>query len=160
MNDNTSKPLGVKDGDPQGPLAPAAITPRYRYIDAISKIRGCPHNANATFGKACFRAVNVPRHINDFRPHAARVPPTMGHDCRGWAMSLYDSLTKLREMIARQQLTAPQIQKRYGTHFVELELSTAHGVRTASSQHEHFAFFEYDTFDPETCVKNIGTLFP
>jgi hypothetical protein len=137
---------------------PVTGVAQYRYGSQMAGIKGgCPKDATSDFDETCFRAVHGDPKTDSYLPHAVLDSTRYGKGCCDWGLSMYDSLDHLKARFKHVMKIAPNFLKRVGDQYAELGVAATHGRRTKANS-GHFTFFEFDTFNANTCVKSTGPL--
>lgn len=77
-----------------------------------------------------------------------------------YALSCFETLEGLKQLVKRMSKTSPQFLKRAGDHYAKMSIRNTDGMFTKPNAKSHFDFHEYITFVATTSVVEHGTLVP
>jgi len=173
MHGNTSSADG-KGGTASGlPMAqpayasPAQPSPKYpyKYEEQLAEHKPCPPRSLTCFAGTAFRFNGEQIDGSAFLPQAISNAQILAgkeksHCCSLFALSMYESLEKLRNKAQIALETQPNMLKRLGTFFVEIEIKDCDGERTKANTFGHFDFFERSCFEATSAIKAHAKLLP
>ena len=126
------------------------------------------------FKKTCLVQLNIigfryvhslPPNQTSFLPQAITDPDkglksggTIKDICSGYGLSMFTSLTNLRQRAKDLQNSYPNILKRLGSFYAELNLTVNDGACTHPDLKGHFDFHETTMFNPIPAIKSTGTV--
>lgn len=136
------------------------IARKLRYHRQIAELDGCGSvvTRSVPFTESSYRIVHEPPEGADFHPVALLDPGRLRGEssaacCKMWSLSMWESLEKLLDHLARSEKLARKLKKKVGDHVARLELTDDHGWRTEACPRGHFSFYECDSFDPVSVVR-------
>lgn len=130
---------------------------RLRYERELLAIQNCP-GVPAPFKGTVYRVAHKELR-RSFDPTAVSDPGRLKRSsstethCSLWGLSMFESLEQLCKMVKRVEKTNKNFRILVGDHYVELELTSKDGQRTAANKGGHFDLHPADSFDPNDSLR-------
>lgn len=130
----------------------------FRYHKDLRELPDCPPAATTSPLAAGYRfAQSDLKHPNNSLPPIKINPDPFAlakpkRCCSGFGLSMYATLSALRDRASKGVRHSPLFLKRLGDHYVKVHLTAASGRQTIADSNGHFDLFEYASFDFHTSV--------
>lgn len=154
---------GISSGTPQ-PIHNIPLSLKYSNQLKMTK----------DFKKTCLVQLNIigfryvhslPPNQTSFLPQAITDPDRelnggwrMKDTCSGYGLSMFTSLSNIRQRAECLKNSYPNILKRLGSFYAELNLTVNDGACTVPTLKGHFDFHEATMFDPILAIKSTGNI--
>jgi len=135
----------------------------FKYADLVNDLANCPPADSQEINSNIYRYIfEDENHENNFKPVLLIKPARVNHKmfdldemkCRGYALSVYDSLDNSRKAFVNMQKRNKNFGNNVGEYVAEIAVTSDDGLASAPSNSNtnrgHFDFFEFT----ETTLRN------
>lgn len=146
---------------------PSALPPvaTLKYHTQLAAIENCPPLGLQSPTGPAFRFAKLPLTHPDNELPIAYLTPTrviagkaVIECCNCYSLSFFQTLPQLRAKFAKGLKNAPNLAKRLGTHYVQINLTNNSGRCTPANSSGHFELFEFSSFSIHAAVLSQGLI--